>query len=95
MEKAQLCNFFMGVGIGVAAALLFAPRDGKRTRSRITEAAADGTTYLRKRGETIRDATFDLAKKRKNEIGRQLTRQKEGLAEALKRCSEVYRRVAS
>jgi gas vesicle protein len=95
MQRPQVCDFLIGVGVGAATALLLAPQTGRKTRSRITDAAADGTAFLKDRGETVGAAAFGVMKRRKEEIARHLVRNKEGLAEALKRGTQAYRRAIS
>jgi gas vesicle protein len=95
MERAHVCDFLAGIGIGVVTALLLAPRTGRETRSKITGAAADGTAYLKRCGETVRDAAMDTMKQGKDEIARHVGRHKEGLTEAFRKGSEAYRRAVS
>jgi hypothetical protein len=60
MDKRNICIFMIGLSIGAGVALLFAPRSGKKTRTRIAEAAADGAAYAKECGETVRDTTLDV-----------------------------------
>jgi gas vesicle protein len=95
MDRVQVCDFLLGVGVGATAALLLTPESGRQTRSRITGAATDGTTYLKQRGEKMRKTALDVMKHRKEDLERQITRQKEGLKEALKQGSHAYRQVVA
>jgi gas vesicle protein len=45
-----VASFFVGVGIGVAVAFLFAPRSGEETREIITERGEDEISQLKRKG---------------------------------------------
>ncbi len=89
MERTDLFKLLVGFSVGAAAGLLLAPDSGKKMRSGITGAAAGGATYLKGCSETVRDAVLDILEESKDDI----VRHKEGLAEAIKRGTEAYRRV--
>ena len=91
MERTDLFKLLVGFSVGAAAGLLLAPDSGKKMRSEITDAAAGGATYLKGCSETVRDAVLDILEESKDDI----VRHKEGLAEAIKRGTEAYRRVVS
>ena len=46
-EKSGFGYFLLGLGIGVAAGILWAPRSGEETRQLIAERAGEGADYLR------------------------------------------------
>lgn len=81
MNKRLICTFLTGLSIGSGIALLFAPRSGKKTRTRIAEAAADGAAYAKEYGGTVRDTTLDV-------IGRS----KEAVAEVIKGGTQAYKK---
>lgn len=56
----HLASCLAGFGIGVAASVLFAPRPGEKTRSRIRDLASRAGDVLKKRGEHLGDAAGDL-----------------------------------
>jgi gas vesicle protein len=87
MERTEVGTFLMGVVAGAAVAVLLAPSSGTKTRSQITKAAGDGAAYFK----DVRDAVLDAVERSKDQIARQ----KEGVAEAIKRGSEAYRRAVS
>ena len=43
--------FFLGLGLGTAVALLFAPKSGAESRNYIRAKTQEGTTYLKNQGE--------------------------------------------
>jgi len=51
--------FFYGLGAGIAAGLLMAPRSGVKTRRRIVETAREGQDYLAREGAELRDSVVD------------------------------------
>jgi gas vesicle protein len=91
MERTDLFKLLIGFSVGAATGLLLAPDSGKKMRSGITYAAAGGANYLKGCTETVRDAVLDVLEERRDDIARH----KEGLAEAIKRGTEAYRRVVS
>ena len=91
MERTDLFKLLIGFSVGAATGFLLAPDAGKKMRSEITDAAAGGANYLKGRTETVRDAVLDLLEERRDDI----VRHKEGLAEAIKRGTEAYKRVVS
>lgn len=50
-EKSGFGYFLLGLGIGVAAGILWAPRSGEETRQLIADKAGDSADYLRARSE--------------------------------------------
>ena len=63
-------NFFVGVGIGVGIALLFAPQSGEETRGQIKDKADASKDYLKRRGSELRDTASDMIERGKEVIGR-------------------------
>lgn len=53
-------KFLMGLGLGVAAGLLFAPKSGEQTRGYLRSKANEGTDYLKRRSEEMADRAGDL-----------------------------------
>ena len=88
MERSGISSFLIGVGMGAAMAIVFAPSSGSKARAQITKAAADGASYFKKE---VRDVVLSAVERGKDEI----TRHKEGVTQAIKRGSEAYRRAVS
>lgn len=57
--------FFLGLGLGVAAGLLFAPKSGPETREYLLTKADEGKDYLRRRGEDLKSSADDLVQRGK------------------------------
>ena len=80
-------NFFIGVGLGVGIALLFAPQSGEETRERIKEKADAGKDYLKRRGYELRDSANDMFERGKEAIGRG----KDTALQGVEAAKETYR----
>jgi len=51
--------FIYGLGLGVAAGVLLAPRSGVKTRALIGEKAREGQDYVTRNGSDLRDSVVD------------------------------------
>ena len=49
-DENKFSYFFLGLGLGVAVGLLFAPNSGAETRDLIRSKADESKDYLRRRG---------------------------------------------
>lgn len=58
-----MCAFLTGLSLGAGLALLFAPRSGKKTRTQIAEAAAEGVAYAKDFGETVRETAMNAMRR--------------------------------
>ncbi len=79
--------FFLGLGIGVAVGILFAPKSGEETRELIKEKASEGKEYLKRRSEELRESAVEAYEKGKQAV----VRQKEQLAAAVEAGKTAYR----
>jgi gas vesicle protein len=86
-DDSKLGYFFLGLGVGVAVGLLFAPKSGEETRALIKSKAGDGADYLRKRSEELRDNAGNLVERSKEAV----LRQKEQLNAAVQAGKQAYR----
>lgn len=91
MERTDISTFLIGVGMGAAMAMLFAPSSGSKARAQVTKAAAEGADYCADHFKDVRDAVLGAVERGKDQIARQ----KEGVTQAIKRGSEAYRRAVS
>ena len=51
--------FFYGIGVGLAAGVLMAPRSGVKTRRQIAETAREGQNYVIREGAELRNSVVD------------------------------------
>jgi gas vesicle protein len=86
-EDKKLSYFFLGVGIGVAVGLLFAPKSGEETREIIRSKAGEGKDYLKRRGEEARESANEWVERGRTAV----SRQKEQLSAAVEAGKQAYR----
>lgn len=79
--------FFLGLGIGVAVGVLFAPKSGVETRELLKEKAEEGKDYLKRRSVELKESAVEAYEKGKEAV----TRQKEQLAAAVEAGKAAYR----
>jgi len=97
-ERSGFGYFLLGLGIGVAAGILWAPRSGEETRQLLADKAGEGADYLRYRAqdgtEYLKNRTDDL-KNTASELydkGRtHVARHKENIAAAVDAGKHAYR----
>jgi gas vesicle protein len=101
-ERSGFGYFLLGLGIGVAAGILWAPRAGEETRQLIADKAGEGADYLRARAQEgtdfVRQKTEDLKGSAADlyEKGRQtVSRQKDTLGAAVEAGKQAYRDAVS
>jgi gas vesicle protein len=88
MEESKRISYFcLGLGIGVAVGILFAPKSGEETRNLIRSKADESKDYLKRKGEELKDSAAELADKSKYA----LQRQKEQLAAAVDAGRQAYK----
>jgi gas vesicle protein len=97
-ERSGFGYFLLGLGIGVAAGILWAPRAGEETRQLLADKAGEGADYLRARAqegsEYVRQRAEDLKGSASDlyEKGRQtVNRQKDTLNAAVEAGKQAYR----
>jgi gas vesicle protein len=97
-ERSGFGYFLLGLGIGVAAGILWAPRAGEETRQLIADKAGEGADYLKARAqegsEYVRQRTEDAKQSAADlyEKGRStVARQKETLTSAVEAGRQAYR----
>src|SRR2546421_10838434 len=79
--------FLLGMGVGVGAALLLAPKSGQETRELLKGKADEGKEYIKRRGSELRDSASDMIDRGKETLGRQ----KDNVSEALDSAKQAYR----
>ena len=78
---------FLGLGLGVALGLLFAPKSGSETRELLLNKADEGKEYLKKQSEQLRSTAGDAIERSKSA----LARQREQLSAAVEAGRQAYR----
>ena len=86
-DSKGLSYFMLGLGIGVAVGIVFAPQSGEETRGLIRTKALEGGDYVKRRTEEIKDTAGELVEKGKTAI----KTQKEQLAAAVDAGKQAYR----
>ncbi len=90
-DSKGLSYFMLGLGIGVAVGIVFAPQSGEDTRGLIRSKALEGGDYVKRRSEELRDNAEELVEKGKTAI----KTQKEQLAAAVDAGKQAYRESVS
>jgi gas vesicle protein len=86
-DDNKLSFFFLGLGLGVAVGVLFAPKSGTETRDLLRSKAEEGADYVKRRGEELVDTAADAVDKGKQTI----QRHKENLTAAVEAGRQAYR----
>lgn len=86
-EDKRLSYFFLGLGIGVAVGILFAPKSGEETRDFLRTKATEGKDYLKRRGEELRESAASTLERGKSAV----QRQKEQITAAVEAGRQAYR----
>jgi gas vesicle protein len=86
-EDKRTSYFCLGLGIGVAVGILFAPKSGEETRQLLRSKADESKDFIKQKGLELKDTAADLADKSKLA----LQRQKEQLAAAVDAGRQAYK----
>ena len=86
-DDNKLSFFCLGLGLGVAVGILFAPKSGQETRELLKSKASEGGDYLIRQSGTIKETASDLLDKGKTV----LNQKKDILAEAVEAGKQAYR----
>jgi gas vesicle protein len=87
MDDNKFSYFFLGLGLGVAAGLLFAPKTGSETRDLIRSKADEGKDYVKRRSSELRDQAEEVIDKGRTAV----TRQRDNLSAAVEAGKQAYR----
>jgi gas vesicle protein len=90
-DDNRLSYFFLGLGLGVAVGVLFAPKAGAETRDLIRSKANEGADFAKRRAEEFRDQATDAVERGKQTI----SRHKENLSAAVEAGKQAYREATS
>lgn len=86
-DDNKLSYFFLGLGLGVAVGVLFAPKSGSETRELIRSKANEGADYVKRRGSELREQANEAIGKGKQTI----QRHKDNLSAAVEAGKQAYR----
>jgi gas vesicle protein len=97
-DKNGFAYFLLGLGLGVAAGILLAPKAGEETRELLKSKAGEGADFLnskandsaefvRRKGDDLRDSASDIYEKGRTHV----TRHKENLSAAVDAGKQAYR----
>jgi gas vesicle protein len=86
-DDNKFSYFFLGLGLGVAVGLLFAPKTGNETRELIRSKADEGKEYLKRRTVDLRDSANDAIEKGRSAV----SKQRDNLAAAVEAGKQAYR----
>jgi gas vesicle protein len=86
-DDNKLSYFFLGLGLGVAAGVLFAPKSGAETRDFLRSKADESTDFVKRRAEDLRDGATDAIDRSKDSV----RRHKENLSAAVDAGRQAYR----
>ena len=90
-DDNKLGYFFLGLGVGVAVGILFAPQSGEETRAQIRTRASEGKDYVKRRSEDLKESASDLVDRSKDAV----QRQREQVAAAVNAGKQAYREAVS
>ena len=90
-DDNRLSYFFLGLGLGVAVGVLFAPKAGAETRDFIRSKAEEGVDFVKQRGDEFRQNAAETIDRSKET----LRRQKDSLSAAVDAGKQAYRDAVS
>ena len=86
-DDSKLSYFFLGLGLGVAVGVLFAPKSGAETREFLKSRAEEGADYVKRRGSDIRDQASEAFERGRSAV----QRQRDNLSSAVEAGKQAYR----
>lgn len=90
-EDSKLSFFFLGLGLGVAAGVLFAPKSGAETRDFLMSKATESAELAKRRAQELREQAADTLERGKTTV----QRHKESLSAAVDAGRQAYRDTVS
>jgi len=90
-DDSKFSYFFLGLGLGVAVGLLFAPKTGAETRELLLTKADEGKEYLKRRTSDLRESAEEVIEKGKTAV----SRQRDNLSSAVEAGKQAYREAVS
>jgi gas vesicle protein len=86
-DDNKLSYFFLGLGLGVAVGVLFAPKSGSETRELLRSKANEGVDNVKRKTVELRETAAEAIDRSKDT----LKRHKENLASAVEAGKQAYR----
>lgn len=86
-DDNRISYFFLGLGLGVAVGVLFAPKSGEETREMIRSKANEGADYMKRRGSELRDQASDAIDRSKQTV----QKHRDNLSAAVDAGKQAYR----
>jgi gas vesicle protein len=86
-DDSKLSYFFLGLGLGVAVGVLFAPKSGTETREFIRSKANDSVDYVKRKSDDLKDTASETIDRSKET----LRRHKDNLSAAVEAGKQAYR----
>jgi gas vesicle protein len=90
-EDGKLGYFFLGLGLGAALGILFAPQSGEETRRLLKDKAEEGVDILKRRTADLQETAAEALDRTKQN----LQRRKETLSAAVEAGRQAYREAAA
>lgn len=90
-DSKGLPYFLLGLGLGVAVGVLFAPQSGEETRGLIKSKAGEGGDYIKRRGDDLKGSAAEIADRGKTVWNRQ----RDQVSAAVDAGKQAYREAVS
>ena len=90
-DDSKLSYFFLGLGVGVAVGVLFAPKSGEETRAYLRNKAEEGSDYVKKQAVSLKEQAEEAVERGKHTI----QRHKENLSAAVDAGKQAYKEATS
>jgi gas vesicle protein len=90
-DDNRLSYFFLGLGLGVAVGVLFAPKSGAETREYLRSKAGEGSDYVKRKGAELKDQAGEALDRGKQAV----QRHRDNLAAAVDAGKQAYREAVS
>ena len=79
--------FFLGLGVGVAAGILFAPKSGTETRNYLQAKGGEAADVLKRQGQDLLDRTVETIDRGKQTVQGQV----QNLSDAVEAGKQAFR----
>jgi gas vesicle protein len=86
-ESNKLSYFFLGMGLGVAIGILFAPKSGEETRQLIRDKADEGRGRVKQHADDVRTQAGGIVERGRDVV----SKQRDQLSKAVEAGKSAYR----